>query len=163
MSTPSSRRLRSPPLCRTFALSWIVASLLLLLPACSLSLSEQKALIQRNDLRLHKLSSEAVLQSWGAPAYELREWTQFFRLSNGQLVPQFRVPLGDSPKDWDMSMEPGTGYFLAYPDRGELLGFFDDRLVYREQLKAEQIHEIGKVWQHESRFKLNPNRPAAKP
>jgi hypothetical protein len=163
MSIASSRRLASTPLSQAFALPRIVASLWLLLPACSLSLPEQKALIQRHDLRLHKLSSEAVLQSWGAPAYEHRELTQFYRLSNGQLVPQFRVPIGESPKDWDLSMELGEGYFLAYPDRGELLGFFDDRLVYREQLKAEQIQEIGKGWRHESRFKMNLNESVVRP
>ena len=164
MSKPSSRRVESTPLSKTFAFPWIVASLWLVAPACSLSLYEQKELIQRNDLRLNKLSSEAVLQSWGPPAYEHRELTQFYRLSNGQWVPQFRVPLGEPPKDWDfLFVEAGPGYFLAYPDRGELLGFFGDRLVYREQLKAEQLHAIGTAWQHEALFKSKFTPPLAKP
>lgn len=163
MTTSPPRRVESKPLRGPLALLWIVASLWLVAPACSLSLDDQKSLVQRNEFRLHQLGSEAVLQSWGPPAYESRDLTQFFRLSNGQWMPQFRVPLGESPKGWDLSVEAGFGYFLAYPDRGELLGFFEDRLVYREQLKAEQIHAIGAAWQREALFRSKLTPPLAKP
>jgi len=57
--------------------------------------------------------------------------------------------------------------FLAYAERGELLGFIEDRMVYREQMTAAQIHEIGKKWQHEAIFRTrletdlsaSPNKP----
>ena len=57
-------------------------------------------------------------------------------------------------------MEAGDGYFLGYPDRGELLGFLNDRLVYRERLSADEIHAIGKMWKRESMFKTRLETPA---
>ena len=57
-------------------------------------------------------------------------------------------------------MEAEDGYFLAYPDRRELLGFLNDRLVYRERLSADEIHTIGKMWKRESMFKTRLETPA---
>ncbi len=129
---------------------WGVA---LLLAACAPSVEQQKAWVQQGDLRLEKISSRAVLDAWGAPAYQFRDFVQFYRLTNGQHVPQFRVPLGEAPTDWDSSADMGVGLFLAYPDRGQLVGFLEDRLVYFEKLPPETIHDIGKMWQREKQFR----------
>jgi len=48
-----------------------------------------------------------------------------------------------------------------------LLGFVEDSMVYREQMTAAQIHEIGKKWQHDAIFRTrletdlsaSPNKP----
>ena len=41
------------------------------------SLQEQKATVQRQDLRFRTLTSQAFLQVWGPPQYEYREWPSF--------------------------------------------------------------------------------------
>lgn len=117
------------------------------------ALDEQKTQVQRGHLLVHQLSSQAVLAVWGPPTYERREYTQFFTLSSGSYVPFFRVPLGEAPVGWDNGVIPGEGLFLAYPERGELLGFLNDRLVYRERLPVEELHTLGKSWDKESRLK----------
>jgi hypothetical protein len=43
--------------------------------------------------------------------------------------------------------------FLAYPDRGWLIVFLDEVFVYREELSAEKLHEIGRAWAHEDKFR----------
>ena len=91
-------------------------------------------------------------------------------------MPRFRVALGEPPAGWNSEVISGEGYFLAYPDRGELLGFLKEevyilelfglqkeRLVYREHLPAEQIHLVGKAWQREDRFKSGLELPQAPP
>ncbi len=127
-------------------------SLAFVLAACTPSLEQQKAWVQAGDLRLDKISSRAVLDAWGPATYEYKDFIQFYRVTNGQHVPQFRVPLGEAPNDWDSSADMGVGYFLAYADRGQIVGFLDDRLVYFEKLSPETVHEIGKMWQREKRF-----------
>jgi hypothetical protein len=117
------------------------------------SLDEQKAEVRSGQLRFHVVTSQAVLAEWGAPTYGHREYTQFFPLENGTYVPSFRVPLGEAPSGWDNSMVPGDAIFLVYADRGELLGFLGNRLVYRERMPAEKLHSIGKNWAKEARFK----------
>ncbi len=130
-------------------------SLLLLTPAaCArLSLDEQMTSIQQGHLPLHALTVEAFLRTWGKPTYVHREHTQFFPVKNGNYVPRFRAPLGEPPPGWDATIVSEPGLFLAYPDRGELLGFIENRLVYREQLTSAQIVEVGKTWEHEALFK----------
>ncbi len=117
------------------------------------SLPEQQAIVARGELPLHQLSSRPILTAWGTPTYASVQRVQFFPLTSGQWVPSFRVQLGEYPKDWDLSTVVGDGLFVAYPDRGEVLGFYEDRLVYRETLPADQVHGIGKQWQREARFK----------
>jgi hypothetical protein len=134
------------------AATWI-SSLALILVACAPTLERQKDWVQNGNLRLEEISSRAVLDVWGVPAYEYKDFIQFYRLTNGQHVPQFRVPLGEAPNDWDSSADMGVGYFLAYPERGQIVGFLDDRLVYFEKLPAEKVHEIGKMWQREKQFR----------
>lgn len=135
---------------------------MMLASACGLvflpSLDEQKARIQRDDIRLHTLTSAAFLDTWGLPTYEHEELTQFFPVENGNFIPVFRTPPGEPPPGWDSAVVLGEARFLGYADRGELLGFLEDRLVYREQLPSEKIHAIGKVWKKEARFKTRMER-----
>lgn len=125
------------------------------LSACSSLPSplEQERLVAQGELRLHHISSRPVLAAWGAPSYSALQRCQFFPLSTGNWLPNFRVKLGEFPPDWDLSTIVGDGLFLAYADRGEVLGFYEDRLVYREQLSADHIHALGKQWQREALFK----------
>ncbi len=127
----------------------------LLLSACSSlpSPAEQERLVAQGELRFQQISSRPVLSGWGTPSYSSLQRCQFFPLTTGNWVPNFRVKLGEFPKDWDLSTIVGDGLFLAYADRGEVLGFYEDRLVYREQLPADQIHALGKQWQREAQFK----------
>lgn len=116
-------------------------------------LEEQKTLLQSGQLRVHLVTSRAVLDVWGPPTYKHQEYTQFFTLESGMYIPFFRVPLGEAPVGWDNGVIPGEAQFLAYAGRGELLGFLEDRLVYREQLSAEGVHSIGKMWDREAKLK----------
>ena len=119
----------------------------------SLTLHEQAELIRNQDIQLRVLSLEAFLDVWGAPTYEDRQRTQFYVVDGGSWVPQFRVPLGESPLGWNNGITRYDAYFLGYADRGELLGFVSHQLMYRERLPPEQIHAIGKSWQKEKRFR----------
>ncbi len=114
-------------------------------------LSEQKANIMNDDIRIRLVSSKAFEEAWGAAPYEDRRWTMFYVVENGTLVPQFRVPIGEHPPQWQLSVESEVGHFLGYPDRGELLGFINERLVYREKVTPEGIHAIGKAWELNAR------------
>lgn len=130
---------------------------IMLASACSYailpSLDEQKSRIQRDQIRLHTLTSAAFLDTWGLPTYEHQEPMQFFPVENGNYIPLFRIPPGEPPPGWDSTVVSGEARFLGYADRGELLGFLEDRLVYREQLPSEKIHAIGKLWKKEALFK----------
>lgn len=131
--------------------------------ACSLfflpPLEDQKASLLSGDIRLRSLSSQAFIDVWGPPTYERREQTQFFVVDSGMYIPRFRVPLGESPAGWDSMMASGEAYFLGYADQGELLGFLEGRLVYREQMPADQIHAVGKQWKKEDQFKTKLETP----
>ncbi len=135
--------------------SLVVVPLLTLSMACggpSLPpLSEQKASIMNDDIRLRLVSSRAFEEAWGAAPYEDRQWMQFYVVEGGALVPQFRVPIGEYPPHWRHAVESEVGRFLGYPDRGELLGFINERLVYREKVTPEGIHAIGKAWELNAR------------
>jgi hypothetical protein len=152
-------------LIKTSSLLFVI--LAFILTACLPSIDEQKTLIRKNEIRIRSLSSRAFMETWGPPAYEHREQTQFFVTEGGMYIPRFRVPIGESPKGWTSEMVSGEGYFLGYPDRGELLGFVEEeayifeviglkkeRLVYREHLSAQQIHTIAKEWEREERFRM---------
>jgi hypothetical protein len=133
----------------------VMMTLALLVAGCGgmPSFTEQEHLVAKGELRLHQLSTRAILSGWGSPTYSVLQHCQFFPLSNGNWVPDFRVKLGEYPKDWDLTTVVGDGLFLAYAERGEMLGFYDDRLVYKERLSPEHIHALGKQWQREARFK----------
>ncbi len=125
-------------------------------------LEHQKQSIASGDIRLRALSSKAFLETWGQPTYTHRGVTQFFPLKNGNYIPRFRVPLGEPPPGWDSAAVLDEALFLAYADRGELLGFIDNCLVYREHLSAEQILAVVKQWKSEelSRTGLEKSLPA---
>jgi len=143
-------------------LASVLPVLMMLVSACGAfvlpSLEEQKARIQRDEIRFHTLTSAAFLDTWGIPTYEHQEQMQFFPVESGNFIPRFRTPPGEPPPGWDSTVVSGEARFLGYADRGELLGFLEDRLVYREQLPSETIHAIGKLWKREELFKTRVER-----
>ena len=148
------------------------AILFLLVTACAQTLphlqllpplGEQVALLQNGQLRVQQVTSRAVLVVWGPPTYKHQEYMQFFTLESGMYVPFFRVPLGESPPGWDNGVISGEAQFLAYVDRGELLGFLADRLVYHEPLSAEGIHSIGKMWDKQAKLKTQIEKNLSPP
>lgn len=138
---------------RTSGFLSVLAVVLLVFAGCAVPLEEQKTHIRKNSFPFHVLSMQAFLETWGKPTYVHQETTQFYPVKTGNYVPRFRAPLGEPPPDWDASVVSEPAIFLGYTDRGELLGFIEDRLVYREQMPVSKIHEIGKNWQHEAIFK----------
>jgi hypothetical protein len=122
-------------------------------------LEEQRALIQNNDIRIHKLSPTAFVETWGPPTHERQEKTAFFVLESGEYVPTFRAPLGEAPPGWKSKVAAGEGRFMLYADRGELLVFLegalpDERLVYRERLSPQDLDAIVKLWKRDDQFKI---------
>lgn len=130
---------------------------MILAGACSCSalppLQEQTSHVLNHDIQLNRLTSEAFRQAWGPPTYEHRQRTQFYPVKSGNLIPQFRVPLGEAPDEWQASIVSQEGYFLAYAERGELLGFIEDRLVFHEQVPPDEVHAIGKAWANQRLFR----------
>lgn len=127
---------------------------LALLAGCSgMPLAEQEQHVRDNDLVLRKLEARAFVRAWGQPTYQHTEYTPFFGMKDGSLVPRSRIPLGEPPKGWEAMIDAGEGLFLAYPDHGWLVVFLDEVFVYREALSAEKLHEIGRAWQHEDKFR----------
>jgi len=120
--------------------------------------SVQRTNLEHGEFKTWMLSTEIFLEVWGPPTFEHRENTTFFVVRTGKEVnymPSFRVALGETPAGWNSEMIHHEGRFLAYADRGELLGFINDRFVYRERMSAEQLEQIRKRWEQEERFKLN--------
>jgi hypothetical protein len=143
----------------------ITAVALLLITACSgmPTLEEQKTHILNRNFQLDLLSPEAFVEAWGAAPYQYQATMQFFPLRNGQYMPHFRVPLGEAPAGWDSTVVFGPSLFFAYPEQGELIGFMDDRLVYREVVPAAELHALGKSWANERKFKTTIETGTAKP
>jgi len=117
------------------------------------TLAEQEQHIRNNDLVLHKLTPRAFVGAWGMPTYQRTEFMQFFGMKDGSLIPRSRVASGEVPRGWEVGIEAGDGLFLAYPDRGLLLVFYDEKLVYKEALTAAQLHALGRDWKHEDKFR----------
>ena len=59
---------------------------------------------------------------------------------------------GEPPRGWEANIEAGDALFLAYPDHGWLVVFFEERLVYRETLTAAQLHELGRIGNMKTSF-----------
>lgn len=131
--------------------------------ACSSlpSMDQQEWLVRENSILVHRLTAPAIVNIWGKPSYHHAEYTQFFVMKDQSMVPRSRVPVGEAPAGWEAGFDVGEGVFFAYPDRGWLLVFVDDELVYREELQADQLHKLGKAWQHETQFKTHIERSAA--
>jgi hypothetical protein len=125
-------------------------------------LEHQKRSVASGEIRLHALSSQAFLEVWGQPTYVYRGKTQFFPLESGNFIPRFRVPTGEPPPGWNSTTVLEEALFLAYADQGEVLGFIDNRLVYREQLPAEQVLAVVQQWKIEERSRtgLEKSLPA---
>lgn len=149
------------------ALLVLLAWFSLSVEACNLRslppLEEQKARILSDEIALNTLTAQAFLEAWGEPTYAHYESTQFFPVANGNYIPRFRVPLGEYPPGWDNSIVSDQALFLGYADRGELLGFLEKRLVYREHMPAEQIHAIATQWKREELFKTRLEAPPPRP
>jgi hypothetical protein len=100
----------------------------------------------------------------GMPALEEQERlvraNELFGMKDESLVPRSRLASGEPPRGWEVRMEAGDALFLAYPDRGWLVVFFEERLVYREALTAVQLHELGRSWKHEDKFRSRFEAPA---
>lgn len=141
----------------------VLLGCLVTLSACSgPTLAEQEAQILDDKIHFDGLTIQAFLDTWGQPAYTHRERMQFYTVDDGNSIPRFRTPMGEPPPGWTTGIISEDSTFFGYPDRGELLGFAEGRLVYREKVAADKIHEIGKTWAREERFKTrleSPNAP----
>lgn len=117
------------------------------------TLAEQESLVRENNLMLGQVTARAVVNVWGEPPHYQSKFTQFFVMPDLTMIPTSRVPVGESPRGWGAGVYAGEGVFFAYPERGWLLVFLDDRLVYKEELKAEEMRALVKAWAYEDRFK----------
>ena len=148
-------------------LAWGMRHTLIALPlsvvfvACSstLSLEEQKRFVTRNEIRLHDLTPRAFVEVWGKPTYARHQFSQFFVMKDGSFIPQSRLSLGDSPQGWETGLEAGEALFMGYVDRGWLLVFFEERLVYKESMSSAKIHDLGRTWKYEDQFKTRLETP----
>ena len=139
---------------RVLGMGLIAVSGLLVMSGCTgLSLAEQEQKIRNNDLILRKLEPRAFVRAWGMPTYQRMEFMPFFGMKDGSLVPRSRLPVGASPPGWEAGVDAGEALFLAYPDRGWLIVFLDETFVYREELSPDKLHEIGRSWAHEDKFR----------
>lgn len=142
-----------------FVAAWIIIFMTglgtSLVSGCSskLSLVKQEQMIRNNDLVLWKLEPRSFVSVWGEPTYQRMEFTPFFGMKDGSLIPRSRLPLGEPPPGWGAAFESGNALYLAYPDHGWLVVFLDESLVYREALSADKLHELGRSWAHEDKFK----------
>lgn len=117
------------------------------------TMEEQEGLVQADNLVLDQITSKAVVSVWGTPPLYHSEFTHFFVMPDFTLIPQTRVAIGEAPKGWKAGVHAGEGIYFAYPDRGWLLVFLDERLVYKERLKPEELQALAKGWAYEDRFK----------
>ena len=124
-------------------------------------LEVQEEHVRNNRLLLHQLTPPAFVGAWGAPTYQHVEFMQFFGMKDDSLIPRSRLASGEPPRGWEVRIEAGDALFLAYPDRGWLVVFFEERLVYREALTAAELHALGRSWKHEEKFRSRFEVPAA--
>jgi len=117
------------------------------------TLEEQERLVLADNLMLDQITTKAVVSAWGTPPLYHSEFTHFFVMPDFSVIPQSRVAIGESPKGWKAGVHAGEGVYFAYPDRGWLLVFLDERLVYKEKLKPEELRILAKTWSYEDRFK----------
>jgi hypothetical protein len=117
------------------------------------TLEEQERLVKENNLVLDHVTTRAVVNVWGEPPHHRSLFTHFFVMSDQRMIPSMRVVAGETPRGWSADVHAGEGLFFAYPERGWLLVFLGERLVYKEELKAEELRTIVKTWAYEDRFK----------
>ena len=117
------------------------------------TLEQQEQLVHANNLVLDQITTRAVVNAWGKPPLYHSEFTYFFVMPDFSVSPRSRVATGEAPRGWKSGVHASEGIYFAYPDRGWLLVFLDERLVYKEELKAEELHALAKSWAYEDRFK----------
>ena len=117
------------------------------------TLEQQEQLVEADNLALDQITSRAVVNAWGSPPLYHSEFTHFFVMPDFSVIPQSRIATGEAPKGWKAGVHAGEGVYFAYPDRGWLLVFLDERLAYKEKLKPEELHVLAKAWAYETRFK----------
>lgn len=146
---------------RQFRAGLILVLAAALLACAGPTMDEQRAQILNDDIRFEQQTVQAFLDAWGKPTYIHRERMQFFILENGNSLPRFRVPMGEAPQDWTTKVLSEDSVFFGYPDRGELLGFVDGWVIYREHVATDVVHTLGKNWEREERFKTRLETPAS--
>jgi hypothetical protein len=124
------------------------------------SMEDQERHVRDNELVLNQLTPPAFVKAWGMPTYQRTEFMQFFGMKDGEWIPRSRLVSGEAPRGWEVRIEAGDALSLAYPDRGWLVVFLSERLVYRESLTAEKLHELGRSWQYEDKFRSRFESPA---
>lgn len=117
------------------------------------TLDQQEQMVRADNLVLDQITTRAVVNVWGAPPHHHSEFANFFVMPDLSMIPRSRVPTGEVPKGWDAGVHAGEGVFFAYPDRGWLLVFLDERLVYKEVLKPDELVALVKTWAYQDRFK----------
>jgi hypothetical protein len=117
------------------------------------TLEQQEQLVQAENLVLDQITSRAVVNAWGRPPFYHSEFAYFFVMPDLGMVPRSRVATGEVPKGWRGGVHAGEGVYFAYPDRGWLLVFLDERLVYREKLQPTELQALADAWAYEARFK----------
>jgi len=134
--------------------SWCLLAGLLLSSCSSLPpLAEQKRFVEQKDFRVRQITPKAFLDAWGQPTYMHHQFTHFFGMKDGRLIPQARLSLGESPQGWETGLEAGDALFLAYTDPGMYLVFLEEALVYYEPMTVDKVHAVGKSWKYEEQFK----------
>lgn len=117
------------------------------------TLEQQERMVKENNLVLDRITARAVVNAWGEPPYHRSMFTHFFVMPDLSMIPSMRVALGETPRGWSAGVHAGEGVFFAYPDREWLLVFVGEWLVYKEELKAEEMRTLVKTWAYEDRFK----------
>jgi hypothetical protein len=117
------------------------------------TLEQQEQLVRANNLMLEHVTTRAVVNVWGEPPYHRSEFTHFFVMPDRSMIPPSRVVAGEYPKGWGWGVHAGEGVFFAFPDRGWLLVFLDEQLVYKEELKAAEMQALVEAWDYEDRFR----------
>lgn len=178
LSTGETSRSQIPPAhvrARYKVIDMLIVPMKIVLGLCGLSafvllvgcksmptLEQQEQLVRADNLVLDQITAGAVVSAWGKPPLYHSEFTYFFVMPDFSVIPRSRVATGEAPKGWKAGVHAGEGVYFAYPDRGWLLVFLDDRLVYKEKLKPDELQVLAKSWAYEDRFKTmldEPSRP----
>ena len=125
------------------------------------TLEQQEQFVRENNLVVEQVTPRAVVNVWGKPPHHRSEFSHFFVMPDRTMIPRSRVAAGEAPKGWDAGVHAGEGVYFIYPDRGWLLVFLDEQLVYKEELKAEELHTLVKAWAYEDRFKTRLDKSPA--
>ena len=132
---------------------WLAVVCLNMVGCTSIPLAEQERRIKNNDFPIRKLEPRAFVRAWRIPSRHQTHLGRWFGIKDGSLVPRSRLAVGAAPPGWEAAIDAGDALFLAYPDRGWLVVFMDEIFVYREELTADQLHELGRAWAHEDKFR----------